>query len=120
MGKTVFNPPTLCRPFGIFSNVALADQGRTCFISGQVSIDAKGNTVGKEDIRLQTRQVLRNIRAALEAVGGAWEDIACINVFLVNMEHLQGRSRGEGRILEWRLSGQHPGAGGAAWSIPTI
>ncbi len=89
MGKTVLNPPTLCRPFGIFSNVALADQGRTCFISGQVAIDVKGDTVGKGDIRLQTRQVLRNIRAALEAVGGAWEDIACINVFLVNMEHLQ-------------------------------
>lgn len=89
MGKTVFNPSTLCRPFGIFSNVALADQGRTCFISGQVAVDPKGNPVGKGDIRLQTRQVLRNIQAALEAVGGAWEDIACINVFLVNMEDLQ-------------------------------
>ena len=89
MGKTVYNPPTLCRPFGIFSNAVLADAGRTCFISGQVAIDARGNLVGKGDIRLQTRQVLRNIQAALEAVGGAWEDIACINVFLVDMGHLQ-------------------------------
>ena len=89
MGKTVYNPPTLCRPFGIFSNVALADQGRTCFVSGQVAIDSEGNLVGKGDIRLQTRQVLHNILAALEPVGGALEDIACINVFLVNMEHLQ-------------------------------
>lgn len=89
MGKTVYNPPTLCRPFGIFSNVALVDQGRTCFISGQVAIDTEGNPVGKGDIRVQTRQVLHNILAALEPVGGSLEDIACINVFLVNMEHLQ-------------------------------
>lgn len=89
MGKTVYNPPTLCRPFGIFSNAVLAEQGRTFFISGQVAVDARGNLVGKGDIRLQTRQVLRNIQAALEPVGGAWEDIACINVFLVDMEHLQ-------------------------------
>ena len=89
MGKTVYNPPTLCPPFGIFSNAVLADPGRTFFISGQVAVDARGNLVGKGDIRLQTRQVLRNVQAALDAVGGAWEDIACINVFLVDMEHLQ-------------------------------
>lgn len=104
MGKTVYNPPTLCHPFGIFSNVALADQGRTCFISGQVAIDSKGNLVGKGDIRLQTRQVLRNIQAALEAVGGAWEDIACVNVFLVNMEHLQAVHEVRGEF--W--SGDYP------------
>lgn len=89
MGKTVYNPLTLCRPFGIFSNAVLAEQGRTCFISGQVAIDAEGHTVGKGDIRLQTRQVLQNIQAALEPVGGTLEDIACINVFLVKMEHLE-------------------------------
>ena len=89
MGKTVYNPRTLCRPFGIFSNAALADPGRHYFISGQVAIDAEGHLVGRGDIRLQTRQVLHNIQAALEPVGGALEDIACINVFLVNMEHLQ-------------------------------
>lgn len=89
MGKTVYNPKTLCRPFGIFSNAALAEQGRPYFISGQVSVDVEGRLVGGGDIRLQTRQVLNNIKAALELVGGTLEDIACVNVFLVNMEHLQ-------------------------------
>ena len=89
MDKTVFNPSTLCHPFGIFSNAVLTDQGRIYFISGQVAIDAKGHLIGKGDIQLQTRQVLHNIHAALEPVGGSLKDIACINVFLVNMEHLQ-------------------------------
>ena len=89
MGKTVYNPETLCRPFGIFSNAALAEPGRPYFISGQVSVDVEGRLVGGGDIRLQTRQVLNNIKAALEPVGGTMEDIACVNVFLVNMEHLQ-------------------------------
>ena len=47
MGKTVYNPRTLCRPFGIFSNAALADPGRHYFISGQVAIDAEGHLVGR-------------------------------------------------------------------------
>ncbi len=89
MGKTVYNPETLCRPFGIFSNASLAEHGRPYFISGQVAVDVEGHLVGGGDIRLQTRQVLNNIKAALEPVGGTLEDIACINVFLVNMEHLQ-------------------------------
>ncbi len=89
MGKTVYNPETLCRPFGIFSNAALAEPGRPYFISGQVAVDVEGHLVGGGDIRLQTRQVLNNIKAALEPVGGTMEDIACVNVFLVNMEHLQ-------------------------------
>ena len=88
MGKTVYNPDNMCHPFGIFSNAVLAGRGRLYFVSGQVAIDIKGNLVGKENIRVQTRQVLNNIKIALAAVEGTMDDVACVNVFLRNMEHL--------------------------------
>jgi enamine deaminase RidA (YjgF/YER057c/UK114 family) len=58
------------------------------FISGQVAVDVNGHVVGIGDIRAQTRQVLENIKAALAAVGGTMDDVACVNVFVINMEHL--------------------------------
>ena len=36
---------------------------------GQLSIDLEGNTVGTGDIRAQTRQVLENIKALVQAAG---------------------------------------------------
>ena len=88
MGKTAYNPETMRKPFGIFSNAAMAGPGRLYFISGQVAVDIDGHIVGVGDIRAQTRQVLENIKAALTAVGGTMDDVACVNVFVVNMEHL--------------------------------
>jgi enamine deaminase RidA (YjgF/YER057c/UK114 family) len=89
MGKTAYNPDTMNKPFGIFSNATLAGPGRLYCISGQVAVDVQGNLVGKGDIRVQTRQVLENIKAALAAVGGTMDDVACVNVFIMDMQHLQ-------------------------------
>ena len=86
--KSAYNPETLCKPFGIFSNATLAGPGRLYFISGQVAVDADGKLVGKDDIRAQTRQVQENLRAALVPVDGTKKDITCVNVFLVDMNHL--------------------------------
>ena len=41
------------------------------FVSGQVPQDADGLLVGRNDILAQTRQVLANIRTAVETAGGA-------------------------------------------------
>jgi enamine deaminase RidA (YjgF/YER057c/UK114 family) len=52
-----------------------------------VSEDAKGNTVGKGDIVLQTEQVLRNLQSVLEASGTSLSHVVKVTVFLRNMEH---------------------------------
>lgn len=46
--------------------------------------DAAGVLVG-HDIAAQTRQVLDNVRAVLEAAGAAWEDLVDVTVFLTDM-----------------------------------
>jgi 2-aminomuconate deaminase len=46
--------------------------------------DAAGVLVG-HDIAAQTRQVLDNVRAVLEAAGAAWEDLVDVTVFLTDL-----------------------------------
>lgn len=55
------------------------------FISGQVALDKNGNLVGR-DIATQTDQVMRNIKATLEAVRCTFDDVIKIAIFLVNLD----------------------------------
>ena len=55
------------------------------FISGQVALDKNGNLVA-HDIATQTDQVMRNMKATLEAAGCTFNDVIKISIFLVNLE----------------------------------
>ena len=57
--------------------------------AGMLSMDAAGNVVGAGDVRAQTRQVLENIRAVLEAAGGSLEDIVYNVIFLADLGDYQ-------------------------------
>lgn len=46
--------------------------------------DAGGKLV-EHDITAQTRQVLSNVRAVLQAAGAKWEDLVDVTVFLTDM-----------------------------------
>ena len=88
MIKEVLNPNTVAKPIRPTFSQAVKVAGRTfLFISGQVSVDKYGNTVGKGDIVIQTKQVLENIRAIVEAAGGTMNDIVKITVYLVDMKY---------------------------------
>ena len=64
-----------------YSNSVRAEAGPLLFIAGQVALDAGGNLVGKGDIRAQTIQVLENVKAIVEANGGAMRDIVQVTVY---------------------------------------
>ncbi len=57
------------------------------FVSGQVSIDIEGNTVGKGDIVVQTEQVLKNMETVLQTARASLANVIKVTVFLRNMEH---------------------------------
>jgi reactive intermediate/imine deaminase len=57
----------------------------TVYVSGQVSMDAAGNVVGKGDMRAQTRQVLENIAAVLGEAGGTLRDVVKVTMFVTDM-----------------------------------
>ena len=73
-----YNPDNLWPPFGAFSMMVLAGSGQSVHLKGQVSLDASGAVVGAGDMRAQVHQVLTNIQAALDAVGGRMSDVVSL------------------------------------------
>jgi 2-iminobutanoate/2-iminopropanoate deaminase len=69
------NPPEVWSPFGAFSMAVIQGDGQIVHLKGQVSLDRHGQVVGRNDMRVQTRQVLENIRDVLAAMGGEMADI---------------------------------------------
>ncbi|MBI2863572.1 MAG: hypothetical protein HYX94_03315 [Chloroflexi bacterium] len=63
---------------------AVAAQGLV-FVSGQIPIDPATGALVEDGIALQTRQVLNNIKAVLEAAGCSLADVVKTTVFLANL-----------------------------------
>jgi enamine deaminase RidA (YjgF/YER057c/UK114 family) len=81
--KLHINPPGISTPTG-YTHVVIAQPGRIVYIAGQVSMNEKGELVGKGDLRAQTTQVLDNLTTALKAAGATWADVVKINTYIVN------------------------------------
>ena len=80
--RTVFSARAP-RAIGPYSQGVRA--GQLLFLSGQIPIDpASGELVGG-DIVAQTRQVLDNLSAVLEAAGASLSDVVKTTVFLVDL-----------------------------------
>ena len=89
MPKTILQSAKLARPAGIFSPGVKVPAGRLIFVSGQVARNAAGETVGKGDIRAQTRQTLENVKAVLEAAGATLDDVVKVTVFVTDVSHFK-------------------------------
>ena len=85
MEKKFTNPPTLSTPRG-YTHVVTATGGKMVFIAGQVAWDAKGEIVGKGDLRAQATQVYENLKAALAAAGATFTDVVKMNTYIVNFK----------------------------------
>jgi 2-iminobutanoate/2-iminopropanoate deaminase len=71
------------KPVGPYSQAVLA--GNFLFVSGQLAIDPTENKLVAKDISSQTRQVMENIRAILEAAGFNLQDVIQATVYLASM-----------------------------------
>lgn len=71
-GIVAISPPSAPPPLSAYSHAILA--GNTLYVSGLVSIDAEGRTVG-ENVADQTRQVLEQLKAILIAAGA---ELSCV------------------------------------------
>src|SRR3954471_17889319 len=79
MQTQFLNPPTLCPTFG-WTHVVTAAGGRPVYVSGQVSVDERGEAVGKGDLRAQAEQAFATLRRALAAAGAAFRDVVKTNL----------------------------------------
>jgi enamine deaminase RidA (YjgF/YER057c/UK114 family) len=79
------NPPTLCPTHG-WTHVASVTGGKTIYISGQVSVNERGEVVGRGDLRAQTEQTFRNLELALQAAGATFRDVVKTNLYVVGLK----------------------------------
>jgi len=56
------------------------------FLSGQISINPETNEFVDSDIEMQTEQVLKNIKAILEAGGSSLEDVVKTTIYLQDIK----------------------------------
>src|SRR5208282_2934032 len=71
------------KPVGPYSQAVKA--GKFLFVSGQLAIDPKEGKIVAKTMALQTRQVMENIKAILEAADYDLKDIVLSNAYLSSM-----------------------------------
>lgn len=81
--KKVINTPNAPAPIGPYSQAVQA--GNMLFISGQIAIDPVTNGLVTDDIRSETHQVLKNLKALLDKAGYDFGDVVKSTIFLSNM-----------------------------------
>jgi 2-iminobutanoate/2-iminopropanoate deaminase len=74
--------PDLPAPRGAYSPAIRA--GDFVFVSGQVPQDPHTGQIVGSEVREQTRQVLANVRLALEAAGATMADIVSVTAYLAD------------------------------------
>jgi enamine deaminase RidA (YjgF/YER057c/UK114 family) len=79
-------PNTMPKSVG-YSQLAIVKGGTVVFIAGQVALDKSGNVVGKDDFKAQIQQVFENLKAAVEAAGGSFNDVVKLNSYFVDLSH---------------------------------
>lgn len=88
MGKKVIYTPKCAKPVAQYSQATQA--GNVLYIAGTVASNERGEIVGKGDIKAQTRQVLENIKAVIEAAGGTLRDVTRTTVYVTNLTNYPG------------------------------
>ena len=77
------NPPGVSKS-PAYTQVVTAKPGTIVWVSGQVAQNAKGEVVGKGDLKAQLTQAWENIKLSLEGAGATFQDVTKITTYIVN------------------------------------
>ena len=83
MAITLVNPEGLPK-VDTYRQVSVATGSKLVFIAGQVAWGADGITVGEGDLAAQVEQCYLNVGTALAEVGGSFDDVAKLTVYVVD------------------------------------
>ncbi|SEF56633.1 Enamine deaminase RidA, house cleaning of reactive enamine intermediates, YjgF/YER057c/UK114 family [Nonomuraea solani] len=83
MTVTLVNPDGLPKP-EVYRQLSIATGSRLVFLAGQVARDAEGGRVGEGDLAAQVEQAYLNIGTALAEVGGSFDDVAKLTIYVVD------------------------------------
>ncbi|MBM7439067.1 RidA family protein [Streptomyces sp. HB132] len=103
MAITLTNPTGLPE-IDVYRQVSVATGSKLVFVAGQVAWGADGVTVGEGDLSAQVEQCYVNVATALAGVGASFDDVAKLNVHVVDWTPdkmpllLEGISRASARL----------------------
>ena len=83
--KTIINTPNAPAPIGPYSQAVLV--GNTLYTSGQIAINPKTNELVLTDVKTETKQVMENLKAILEAAGMTFENVIKTSIFISDMHN---------------------------------
>ena len=83
MAKTIVLPAGSPPPLAPYSPGVVA--GGVLYISGMLALDKEGGTIGKGNVKAQTRAVLESIKAVVNEAGGTMTDIVFNHIFLKDL-----------------------------------
>lgn len=83
MAVELLDPPGMPKPLAPYSTATRA--GNTVYVSGILALGADGGTVGKGNVRAQTKHVIETIEAILKSCGASLGDVAFNTVIVKDM-----------------------------------
>ena len=70
-------------PIGPYNQAVLS--GNTLYTSGQIALNPATMELVTETIEIETKQVMENMKAVLEAAGMTFENVVKTTIFIMNM-----------------------------------
>jgi enamine deaminase RidA (YjgF/YER057c/UK114 family) len=107
MEKKIIIPPTLAPPRG-YNHAILVKGGQLLFLAGQDAGDAEGKIVGPGDLLAQFEQVLRNLKAVLEAAGGSMQNITQLTIYVQDRDDYIAKLKPLGRLFRAYFGDYYP------------
>lgn len=83
MSREVITTDQAPQAIGTYSQAVKV--GTTVYLSGQIALDPQTMTMVEGDTEVEIRRVLDNLQAVARAAGGSLNDLAKLNVFLVDL-----------------------------------
>ena len=83
--KKIINTTKAPAPIGPYNQAVLS--GNTLYTSGQIAINPKTGELVLDDIKTETKQVMENMKAVLEAGGMTFENVIKTSIFISDMNN---------------------------------
>jgi enamine deaminase RidA (YjgF/YER057c/UK114 family) len=99
------NPKGLERPVG-YAHVAKVSGGNIVYVAGQAPFDENGKVVGNGDFVMQFAQVIRNLKTAVEGVGGRPDQYAVLTIYITDLSAYLNNRKSLGRAYR-EVFGKH-------------
>ena len=83
--KTIINTPKAPAPIGPYNQAVLT--GNTLYTSGQIALNVDTGKLVMDSIQAETKQVMENLKAVLEAAGMTFNNVIKTSIFISDMHN---------------------------------